>query len=186
MTYYLYTPDGQEISHHNLQDKGFWCENGKSQEEAFVEKFGNKIGLIINPEKKNNPYAPDLLNTRNNILGDLKTQNTPFFKAQKLYGLSPQFTVVFNKKDKERYETYYSNLEIYFAVDWQVTKFEQNGNTIEVNPMQGIWFIPFLKLSGLLTKSPLHSYQQRVQDQKGNAKSSYLLNLLDQEFIRII
>lgn len=178
--------DGKEIGHHDLQDKGVWCEDGASAEEVFVKKYGAKLGLIINPEKENDPYAPDLLNIRNRFLADLKTQNTPFFQAKSRFGYDPQFTVVFNGKDRERYRKNYPDIEIYFAVDWQSVKFVSNYGIIEVKPMIGIWFIPFSRLDIILENSPYHSYQQRVLDEKGNAKGSYVLDLNNENFERLV
>lgn len=185
MSYKLFDKDGQEVSQHDLQDKGAWCKTGLSQEEAFVELFGRKLGLIMNPEKKTNPFAPDLFNTKSNQLADLKTQNTPFFQAKSRFNLDPQYTVVFNKKDRDRYQEMYPNIEIYFAVDWLVTKFA-GYSTIEVQPMFGIWYIPFTSLDALLEKAPLHPYLQRTNDNKGNAKESYILNLLDPSFLKLL
>ncbi|MDO5968278.1 hypothetical protein Q4Q35_00520 [Flavivirga aquimarina] len=185
MAYKLFDINGNVIEQHDLQDKGVWCQTGASKEKVFVDKFGKSLNLIINPEKENNPYAPDLLNTSTNLLADLKTQNTPFFQAQTRFNYDPQYTVVFNGKDRHRYKEKYPDIEIYFAVDWQAIKFE-NGKIIEVKPMTGVWFIPFQKLDKLLESSPFHSYGQRKFDQRGNAKGSYVLNLLNNNFIRLL
>ena len=184
MAYKLIGVNGQEIKQHDLQDKGVWCSAGASQEETFIKKYGKNLNLIINPQKKTNPYVPDLLNTKNNLLADLKTQNTPFFQAQSRFSYDPQYTVVFNGKDRQRYKEKYPDIEIYFAVDWQAVKFVGN-TTIEVNPMIGIWYISFNKLNELCRNAPFHQYQQRQFDDKGNAKGSYVLNLLDPTFKRV-
>lgn len=186
MAYSLIDKDGNDVTHHDLQDKGAWCEIGVAKEAAFINRFGGKLGLIINPDKMSNPFAPDLLNTRNNALGDLKTQNTPFFKVSQMYGFNPQYTVVFNEKDKVRYAASYPDIEIYFAVDWIVTEFRQSGKSIEVEPMFGIWRIPFQRLLEVIEKAPYHEYMQRRGDTKGNAKGSYVLNLQDPRFEKIL
>ena len=186
MAYFTYDIHGNTISNHDLQDKGVWCETGASKEETFVKKYGDELGLIINPEKTENPYAPDLLNTQNGLLADLKTQNTPFFQAESRFGYDPQFTVVFNGKDRDRYNELYPDIEIYFAVDWQAVKFVSNGKSIEVEPMVGVWKISFTELEEILKTAPFHSYQQRYDDQRGNAKGSYVLDLQNENFIRVI
>lgn len=96
MSYKLFDIDNKELQYHDLQDKSRWCKDGEKIEEAFVRQFGEKLGLIINPEKNLNPYAPDLLNVTNGKLGDLKLQSTPFFKAKSLYQIDPTYAVVFN------------------------------------------------------------------------------------------
>ena len=94
----LYDKNNNIITYHDLQDKGAWCQHGCTKEESFVNKFGVNFGVLINPEKENNKYAPDLFDWRDYKLADLKTQNTPFFTASR-YGLDPQHTVTFNVKD---------------------------------------------------------------------------------------
>ncbi|WPR76335.1 hypothetical protein [Algoriphagus sp. NG3] len=186
MGYRLFDISGTDVTHHDLQDKGVWCIEGASKEEAFVRLYGSELGLAINPEKITNPYAPDLLNTKNGKLGDLKTQNTPFFQAGSRFGLNPQHTVVFNGKDRDRYRSLYPEIEIYFAVDWQVVSFESSHSKVNVEAMVGIWFIPFGELDKVLEKAPFHSYRQRVYDNKGNAKGSYVLDLMNPAFRKVV
>ena len=185
MPYKLYDINQRQVTHHDLQDKGMWCQSGATKEEVFVKKYGAQLNLIINPEKQTNPYVPDLLNISNNTLADLKTQNTPFFQARSRFGLDPQYVVVFNQKDQLRYQKLYPDIEIYFAIDWQVIKFE-GYRTINVKPMLGIYFIPFGKLNALCQKAPLHSYTQRENDQKGNAKGSYVLDVREECFTKVL
>ncbi|MBK8808732.1 MAG: hypothetical protein IPO21_19680 [Bacteroidales bacterium] len=185
MAYKLFDISGNDVTHHDLQDKGVWCIDGASKEEAYVQLYGTQLNLVINPEKDTNPYAPDLLNTRNGKLGDLKTQNTPFFQSVSRFGLNSQHTVVFNGKDSERYKSLYPEIEIYFAVDWQVISFESDKSKISVNPMVGVWFIPFAELYKVLKTAPFHTYQQRVGDNKGNAKGSFVLDLTNPAFKKV-
>ncbi|MFS3036987.1 hypothetical protein AAH043_03085 [Bacteroides nordii] len=185
--YKTFYADGNLVSNHDLQDKGFWCQTGASKEETFVDMYGDKLGLIINPDKKKDPYAPDLFNIQKNVLADLKTQNTPFFQAEKRFKYPPQYTVVFNVKDYTRYKKLYPNIEIYFAVDWQIVKFESTDTCIEVEPMIGVWKIDFPTLEKKLKNAPIHCYSQRKNDTKGNALKSYVLNMLnDRDFIRVV
>ncbi len=130
MAYKLYDAAGAEISWHDLQDKGPWCEIGASHKEVFIKKYGKLLNLEMNPEKATDLYAIDLINIKTNRLGDLKTQNTPFFKAGSSYGLDPQFTVTFNVKDVNRYAEKYPDIDIYFWVNWLALKFENRKGTI--------------------------------------------------------
>ena len=184
MAYKLIGVDGNEIDQGDLQNKGLWCKIGATKEETFVEKFGRSLQLAINPEKETNPYAPDLIKLETGNLADLKTQNTPFFQARSRFGLDPQYTVVFNSKDFDRYQKLYPNIEIYFAVDWQAVKFIGR-TSISVEPMNGVWHIEFLKLSSLIEKAPFHSYKQRTNDRLGNAKGSYVLDISDPAFSKV-
>lgn len=185
MAYKLFDINNQEVTQRDLQNKGLWCKHGATKEEVFVDVYGKELDLIINPEKATNPYVPDLFNTKNNLLADLKTQNTPFFQAKSRFGYDPQYTVVFNSKDRLRYNKKYPEIEIYFGLDWQVVKFEGN-TTIKVNPLIGVWHITFKKLDKICETAPLHNYQQRIYDTKGNAKGSYVIDLKHPSFTRLI
>jgi len=186
MAYRLLDVAGNDITHHDLQDKGPWCQHGASKEEVFVLTYGKKLDIIVNPAKKTDPYAPDLLNNLSNKLGDLKVQNTPFFQAKERFSLDPQFTVVFNKKDRDRYNRLHPNLDIYFWVDWIVISFISGAQNISVNPMCGIWHIPFASLNALCDSAPLHEYGQRRHDTRGNARSSYVISLTNTAFRHLI
>ena len=135
----------------------------------------------MNPEKENDPYAPDLL--VDGIIADLKTQNTPFFTANR-YGKDPGRTVTFNQKDLERYQKLYPDLLIYFYVRWN----QLEGYGKQVQFLHGVWKTNVKSIENLiqLGKAPIHAYQRRVNDQKGNAKGSYLLSLDDLELVKLI
>ncbi|WP_289659368.1 hypothetical protein [Flavobacterium panacagri] len=185
MSYQQYNKDGIEITPQDLQNKTLWCKDGERIEQAFVNKFGTELGLIINPEKTSNPYAPDLLKD-NSLIADLKTQNTPFFKAEDLYKIDPTYAVVFNRKDAIRYWKHYKEIIIYFWIEWHSVKFVM-GNTIkEVDFLDGVWSIKFIDLVELLKDAPKHSYQQRVDDTIGNAKDSFVLDIRNPAFTRVI
>ncbi|MEM6525251.1 MAG: hypothetical protein AAGF85_06595 [Bacteroidota bacterium] len=175
MNYKLFDINGHEIAQKNLQDKAYWCTHGESIEASFVNQYGTQLKTIINPEKKINRYAPDLLCSGE--IADLKTQNTPFFKSGKLYGLDPTYTVVFNKKDRERYYDMYPELIVVFWVNWQVIKMNLDNTEYSCRPLNGVWAVRFGKLNALCNEAPLHYYDQRKFDQLGNAKCSYVLSL---------
>jgi hypothetical protein len=185
MVYRMFDSDGNQVFNDDLQNKGAWCEEGAKKEVVFINRYGKQLGLGINPDKIENKYAPDLINIKTKNLGDLKVQNTPFFKASILYDLDPQYTVVFNLKDKERYSRYYPKIDIYFWVNWFAVKMEQNGEEFIVEPMKGIWYISFEHLLTHLKSAMLHSYKQRKSDTRGNARSSYIVSLLSDGFIKV-
>lgn len=182
--YKQYNKDGVEITPQDLQNKTLWCKDGEKIEEVFVSKYGQELDLIINPAKKVNPYAPDLLKS-NEFIADLKTQNTPFFKANDLYGIDPTYAVVFNRKDAERYWKQYKEIIIYFWVEWHSVKFEMGRYSREVDFLNGVWSINFLELVNLLKLAPEHTYQQRVNDTKGNAKGSFVLDIRNEAFKKL-
>lgn len=137
----------------DLQNKSVWCSHGETIEHAFVKKHGRKLNVKINPEKESDKYALDLINTKHNLLADLKTQNTPFFRSKSLYDIDPQYAVTFNQKDALRYTEYLNNageIFIYFWVDWLAVRWELGNQRIEVSPMCGVWGIRFSNLRTIL------------------------------------
>jgi len=185
VSYKQFDKDGNEVNHKDLQAKSIWCKDGEKIEEAFVSKYGNDLNLEINPEKITNPFAPDLLHNTTQI-ADLKTQNTPFFKAQSLYGIDPSYAVVFNRKDAVRYYKKYPEILIYFWVEWHSVKFVMGNFENEVEYISGVWQIEFKNLVELIKVAPKHEYQQRKNDQKGNAKSSFVLDIRNNAFNKLI
>ncbi|MFS0688971.1 hypothetical protein AB1K89_06995 [Sporosarcina sp. 179-K 8C2 HS] len=188
----MYDVDGKVVTHGDLQDKGSWCSHGERKENIFIKKYGLQLGQIINPQKKINRYAPDLANCIGNGLADLKTQNTPFFTAGK-YKYDPQYTVTFNKNDADRYRVNNPDIDIYFWVDWiAVRYFKESTNPkygdtdISIDSMHGVWKVSFKDLDAIIQDSPLHQYQQRVNDVRGNARDSYLIDLNDNRLQRVI
>lgn len=187
MGYKLFNASGSEIVQSDLQDKMEWCQKGENLELAFLNEFGNEFELILNPDKATNPTVPDFLYAPSNRLADLKTQNTPFFKSKKLFGIDPQFAVTFNKVDLERYQKLYPEILIYYSVSWLATSIHfDNGASVKVKPMSGIWGINLKNLLPLCKESNLHEYIQRKNDNKGNAKSSYVVDLRSKGFKELL
>lgn len=182
----LYDINGQVITYHDLQDKKHWCKDGESLEKSFVRQYGTTFNYAINPEKSTNPYAPDLINLHSNGVADLKVQNTPFFKANELYGIEPTYAVVFNEKDKLRYERQYPDVEIVYMVDWLPVRADIHGKQFKVNPLKGIFRAPFNEMVKYLGTLRIHYYQQRRNDALGNAKGSYVLDIRNPVFERLL
>jgi len=159
---------------HNTEDKNWWLLHGVGLENRFIRICNEKLNLdaLINPEKKNNPYAPDLI--VNKRIADLKTQNTPFFTSTR-YKIEPRFAVTFNRKDYERYKTLYPDIDIYFWVDWIQTEWRG----IKVDYLGGIFTLPFKSVQEIIENenAPEHHYMHRVNDNAGNAKSSFILDI---------
>ena len=153
----------------NTEDKKWWCNHGEGLERDFVlywQKY-SFIPIQINPEKKTNPYAPDLI--IGGEVADLKTQTKPFRTAYR-YDREPLYTVTFNRKDYERYSKEYPNILVVFWVKW----------------LKSIYAIGFEELANLIKKAPEHHYIKRKNDTKGNAKSSFLLDIRDMERILVV
>lgn len=133
----------------------------------FCENIAPKLGwhAMINPEKKNDKTAPDLILNRELVV-DLKSKFSPFFKAGMMYGISPQYAIAFGVHTYERYQRAdfvkrYGDLPIVFWVRWDLLKWQN----ISVTPMHGIWFISMSELAAIKERrdAPLHIYSDRVK-----------------------
>ncbi len=165
---------------HDTEDKQWWVDKGLEWEIDFVENVAPVVGLKVrmNPKKKADPYAPDLL-VDDDKLADLKKQTTPFFKSGENWpGYDPMYTVTFNVKDYERYTKDYPNIHIVFYVHWDV--FEKVINEIKytIRPLVGVWRCTIKDITSFVKEgAPVHYYGRRKEDQSGNARGSYLIDL---------
>lgn len=182
----LYDIKGNIFYNNDLQDKLAWCRKGEKMEVGFIREYGRKIGYDINPQKATNEFVPDLISTESNVLADLKTQHSPFFQAQSRFGIDPTYAVVFNVKDRDRYEKHYPDIDIIYFVDWVPIKADIHGKIYQIDPLFGIYKTSFKKLVSLLDRSKVHAYQQRVNDNKGNARDSYVFDIRDRIFERLV
>jgi len=141
------------------------------------------FSAAINPDKTHDRYAPDLV--VNGHVADLKSQRTPFFKAQELYGVDPQFAVSFNAKDYRRYCEHYPEIDIFYWVVWQTTVRRIDGEERSVKPMAGVWRASFPALRYRIENESVrsHTYLHRLLDDQGNGKSSFLFDLRKFEFL---
>jgi cold shock CspA family protein len=178
-------PDFDKIDHDN-EDKKHWCEIGAAEEAEFIEKIEPYIEekLMINPEKKDDATAIDLSFKNINRYADLKTQRTPFFKANEFYDFDPRYTVTFNRNDYQNYSINYNNPMIYFWVNWKELNKEIKNCIYEVEPLYGVWKVSLLDITQKIEngEAPLHKYINRRNDNE-NARDSYLLDL--REFNKI-
>lgn len=179
------------LSHpeHNTEDKNYWTDKfGPKNEIKFCDELCPiiKKNGILNPEKKTNPYVPDII--VDGKLSDLKYQSTPFYSCGHYYNYDPQFTCVFNDKDFIHYDRKYPDLDLYFWINYPEMEKNHRGKPILIHRMEGIFFINFQNLKRLIEnkKSPQHSYLRRTNDVAGNAKSSYLIDVRDLECLLIL
>ena len=168
---------------HNTEDKTWWLQHGLELEFKFVELCKMQLNLKaeINPAKTHSPTAPDLL--VDGKIADLKVQNTPFFSASK-YSMDPRFTVTFNRKDFERYLNLYPEIVVYFWVNWT----QLSWRDYQVEKLNVICKADFSQIAEQIStgKTKEHSYIHRQGDTRGNAKSSFLLDIRTFQKIALI
>jgi len=168
----------------NTEDKeSFTNFASKYQEPKFVE-FINDLAYLefkveINPKKTEDKYDHDLL--INGYKGDLKTQHTPFYRAKDFYNLDPQWAITYNHKDYVRYKNNYTNKNLPFYIIFDVIRKNEFNQKYEIrtDAMRAIFMCDVRKLENLIETNqiPLHSYVNRQDDNKGNAKSSYVFDV---------
>jgi len=172
---------------HDTEDKRYWLNKGERKEISFVKHIVPKLkrNIIVHPEKENDPTYIDLWYVDKNVVADLKTQETPFFKAS-FYGYDPQITVTFNRKDYEHYIARFPEAIIFWWVNWKQLQYvDKNGEVYQVKPLYGVWEVEFKKMRTMIESGrvPLHQYQRRKYDPI-NAQDSFLFDLRD--FTRIL
>lgn len=162
----------------NTEDKQHWVEQyGVEHESRFLKTlWTHGIDAIINPDKRSDQYAHDL--SLVTWPGDLKTVETPFFKAQQNYDCDPQYTVTLNLKDVSNYELKCPHVMLFFHIVWQKnTEMVIGGTRYSVRPMQGVWMVWLPMFNYLRDAFPVIEYERRQDDQNGNAKDSYVFDV---------
>lgn len=94
--------------------------------------------------------------------------------------------MVVNEVGINRYARFHPETEIIFWVDWVAVKVKINGRMYEVQPFKGIFRVPLQKLLKYLDSGDLHSYGDRRNDKQGNATASFLLDVNNSMFERLI
>jgi len=147
----------------NNEDKQAWCDHGEKEEKKFLEeKKVSGWDISLNPQKAHNKYAHDFVSV---CPVDLKTMTTPFRLSEDLYGIPSSRAVTINKKDFERYAKLYPNIIILC-------------NVVHANKMFTITVSRARKLISE-KKARLHKYKNRKNDDKGNARCSYVFDTND-------
>jgi hypothetical protein len=163
------------------QDKQAWCDTyGVTQESAWCEWARDALTLdvSVNPGKASDKFTFDLL-----LCGkpaDLKTVRTPLYLAQRMFGIDPQYAVTFNHKDGTRYRSLYPEITVIFDVAWDGTPyFASSGDRFSVRPMRMVALGSLDELAGAVRDSGSQSiaYRERVNDTKGNARESWVLDV---------
>jgi hypothetical protein len=162
MAYQLFDENGHEIFQGDVENRSVWYVHGEKKEITFVKRYGQKLDVVINPDKTNNPTVPDLLH--NDSLADLKTQNTPLFYSKINYSQNPTYSVTLNLKDLYDYhvEKNYQDFYIFYWVDWVAIKMiSGNGRVFNTEKIQGIWKLPLTELYSKRETCPIHWYAKR-------------------------
>ena len=157
------------------ENRNFWYDKAESWEIDFIEKYGVQFGLIINPSKENNKYAPDLYILKESKSADLKLLKIPFYKSIATFNIDPQNCFTFNVSDLMEYSIKYSNDFGIF-----IWKNFDNSNEfgININKEESIYYTTLFELKRLINSSnKIHHYIRRMNDTNGNSYGSYGVDL---------
>lgn len=166
---------------HDTEDRYWWYRHADQQEQAFVKMMrSHGFDVRRNPEKLLDPKVPDLMADKEK-LSELKSQNTPFFKAAVFYGLPARYTVTFNRDQYEFYLEKWPDLYIYFWPNWTATEWRDPtwGTLYVVEPMNRVFGIRLPDLRPLVRKAKEHWYGKRKNEVRPNHRSSFLLDVRD-------
>ena len=147
----------------NPQDKKAYVEWGGAQEHPFTQKNAVKgWRFAMNPEKAHNPYAHDLFAC---VPIDLKTMDRQWDHSQRMFGIPSEWAVSINTKDFVKYARECENIIIVLDVRW----------------LNAVYTITLDRARYLIgrRRAKRHFYKDRVDDEDGNAKDSFVFDLRD-------
>lgn len=145
------------------ENKQAWVKLGERAETHFAAPlFKGGVTVFANPAKAENKFSHDMFFVQP---ADLKTVRTPFRTADR-YGIPSATAITLNKKDVDRYREKYPHIVIIFDIEYPTFKSIRYATLREVN---------YLIDSGL---AKLHTYINRIHDESGNAKESYVLDAM--------
>ena len=146
----------------DTEDKDTWCDLGEDEERNFLKAQDfHLVNFMPNPEKDNDKYTQDL---RVSFPSDLKTVRTAWRRSQEMFGLDPSYAISLNRKDVERYNRLYPNIIIVFDIDMDGYKAVHWADLTRINRL----------IKSNFAKE--HIYKNRVDDDQGNAKSSFVFD----------
>jgi|TARA_R110000744_G_scaffold205725_4_gene324413 hypothetical protein len=159
----------------NTENRSNWYNNADVWEVEFVEKYGERFGVIINPSKSISKYAPDLFTLNNSISGDLKMLKQPFYKSQEIYSIPAQHCWTFNPSDFFEYTTKYCDDFGIFI--WKT--FEKSSKYgSDIVEEESVYYTTLFELKKLIKKDgKIHHYIRRMNDTNGNSYGSYGIDL---------
>ena len=159
----------------DTEDKTWWIGWGNKKEQDFLllcAREGILPGIAASPGSR---FYPEY--TYQGRYLDLKAESTPFFLAQKHYGVDSNFAVSLNKSDVLDCTYKYQKCQLVFWVQWA----SEIKYGVAVETRHEIRFLSYERMRELVSHAPVHVYQKRIDDKKGNAKESYILDLRDME-----
>jgi hypothetical protein len=159
----------------DTENRNTWYENAEAWEMDFIEKYGHKFGVVLNPSKKVSKYAPDLFILNSSVSADLKMLREPFYKSQEIFNIPSQYCWTFNPSDFFEYITKYADDFGIFI--WKVFKKSSKYNSHVVDE-ESVYYVSLFDLKKIIKKDgKIHHYIRRMNDTNGNSYGSYGIDL---------
>lgn len=161
----------------------------KIVESYFCGVIAPQYGIIaeLNPEKKNDLTTLDLRTQKKDkswTRAELKIRLTPFFTAQKYFGVHPQYALTLDVRKIESYKKKKYKLEpIFIWIDWRILKW----NHIAINKLSGVWWCTMEELLQYINYNnpPIHYHIERINDKTGNSKNNYIIDIREPIFKKL-
>jgi hypothetical protein len=187
--YRMFGVDGREVVLHNTEDKAWWLREGEAREREFLELcVAQNIlkGIIPNPERTaTRRHLPEYF--YEGALLDLKDHRIPFFEAERTRGIPPRYALTLDEQDVIDIETKYPTCRLVFYVNWMAVKYQKVAvdetggervvKEISIQPLHGIWGLTPARMKKLVADLRTHEYLRRKDDTRGNARTSYGIDL---------
>jgi len=190
-TYRLFDVNDREVVLHNTEDKDWWLKEGEGRERDFLQLCVEKNilkGIVPNPErvgKRSKAFLPEFF--YRGALLDLKDHRIPFFEAARVRNIPPRYALTLDEQDVLDIEIKYPGCRLVFYVNWMAVKYqkvnvdergrESIAREIVIEPLHGIWGMTPARMRKLIQDRGTHEYLRRKDDRRGNAKTSYGVDL---------
>ena len=188
--YRLFDANDREVVLHNTEDKGWWLKEGEIREREFLDLCAEKKlleGIVPNPERvgSRKKFLPEFF--YRGALLDLKDHRIPFFESGRTRNIPPRYALTLDEQDVIDIEKKYPTCRLVFYVRWMAVKYQKiqlddNGagtvlKEIAIQPLHGIWGMTPGRMRELVADKTAHEYLRRKDDQRGNAKTSFGVDL---------
>jgi len=187
--YRLFDADEREVILHNTEDKDWWLKEGEVREREFLQlcEAQNILnGIIPNPERTaNRKHLPEYF--YRGALLDLKDHRIPFFEAARTRNIPPRYALTLDEQDVLDIEKKYPTCRLVFYVNWIAVKYRKVAigeggretilKEITIQPLHGIWGMTPARMRKLVADRSTHEYLRRKGDTRGNAKTSFGVDL---------
>lgn len=148
---------------HDTEDRAYWSQVGQDRRAEFIATIGPRVNL---------PIAP--LGNGLEVGGwpaQLRAGRVPYFTAWR-YEVNPQWASTYNMRDLSGRDL---RVMVLFWLRWDETIRYREGI---VYPMHGLWYLWADQIKALAQRRlPIHAYERRQGDAKGNARASAVIDL---------